>query len=79
MTDLRQGVSEAAHTALDELELLDSATSAPAEIGRAMAAIEQALDIQNANLAAGLCTRAAARLIRAAELLSQAAEVEQAA
>lgn len=69
MTDLRQGVSEQAHNALNELEILETATCPETEIGRAMAGIESALETQNRKLSAGRCVLAAARLIRAAELL----------
>ena len=60
MTDLRQGVGEMAHRALDELDMLAGDTSAPKEIGRAMAEIDVALITQCPFAAASRCTIAAA-------------------
>ena len=71
MTALRQGVGEMAHRALDELDMLAGDTSAPKEIGRAMAEIDVALITQCPFAAASRCTIAAARLMRAAELFQQ--------
>ena len=70
MTDLRQGVSEMAHRALDELEMLMTDSDPAREIGRAMAELDRALDTQSRSLAAGFCAIAAARIIRAAELFN---------
>lgn len=69
--DTRQGVSEAAHRALDELELMDVATDPAKLIGQAMASVEAALATTSNTGAASACTMAAARLIRAAELLEE--------
>lgn len=71
MDDLRQGVSPAANRALDELELMDDATDPAKLIGQAMASVEAALATASNTSAASACTMAAARLIRAAELLEE--------
>ena len=56
---------------LEELMMLTGETSAPKEIGRAMAEIDVALITKCPFAAASRCTIAAARLIRAAELFQQ--------
>lgn len=63
--------SAQALAALAELEMMDGATDAAKLIGQAMAGIDHAVSTTSKALAAGSCTLAAARLIRAAEILSE--------
>lgn len=79
--DSRIGVSQQAHRALDELEMLEGADDPMKEIGRAWAEVDVALVTQSRQSAAARCTIAAARLIRAAELFNEpvAPGLEQAA
>lgn len=69
-------LSKQALYALAELDMLDGATDAAKEIGRAQAEMEVALGTQSRSLAGARCTIAAARLIRAAELFAEVAPAE---
>ncbi len=64
-------LSPAAVRALAELETMDAARDPEVQVGRAMAAIDMALATTNRGLAVSQYLLAAARLIRAAELLEE--------